>query len=158
MVDAGKFYLVDAGYPNRVGYLAPYKGFKYHQQQWRRGPAPSGDKELFNKAHSSLRSVIEQCFGMLKMKWRILLSVPSYKEEIQSDIILACCALHNYIVDHDRDDIDLVVSKYLGRFCMGATDDDNEEESREADEVDDDINMNVVRDEIAREYFMSQQR
>jgi hypothetical protein len=41
---------------------------------------------------------------------------------------------------------------------MGATDDDNEEESREADEVDDDINMNVIRDEIAREYFMSQQR
>jgi hypothetical protein len=95
---------------------------------------------------------------MLKMKWRILLSVPPYKEEIQSDIILACCALHNYIVDHDSDDIDLVVSKYFGRFCMGDTDNDNEEESREADEVDDDIDMNVVRDEIACAYFMSQQK
>jgi hypothetical protein len=26
----GKFYLVDSGYPNRKGYLAPYKGTKYH--------------------------------------------------------------------------------------------------------------------------------
>ena len=57
---AGKFYLVDAGYPNRPGYLSPYKGCKYHQQQWRRGPAPSGEREVFNKVHSSLRSVIEQ--------------------------------------------------------------------------------------------------
>ena len=75
---AGKFYLVDAGYPNRPGYLSPYKGCKYHQQQWRRGPAPSGEREVFNKAHSSLRSVIEQSFGVLKMKWRLLLAVPSY--------------------------------------------------------------------------------
>ena len=26
VVNAGKFYLVDAGYPNRPGYLAPYRG------------------------------------------------------------------------------------------------------------------------------------
>ncbi|RLM57837.1 uncharacterized protein C2845_PM18G08110 [Panicum miliaceum] len=26
----GKFYLVDSGYPNLPGYLAPYKSTKYH--------------------------------------------------------------------------------------------------------------------------------
>jgi len=26
----GKYYIVDAGYPNRPDYLAPYKGEKYH--------------------------------------------------------------------------------------------------------------------------------
>ncbi|XP_024310800.1 uncharacterized protein LOC112268853 isoform X1 [Brachypodium distachyon] len=26
----GKYYLVDASYPNRLGYLAPYKGERYH--------------------------------------------------------------------------------------------------------------------------------
>jgi hypothetical protein len=26
----GKHYLVDSGYPNRPGYLAPYKSTKYH--------------------------------------------------------------------------------------------------------------------------------
>jgi hypothetical protein len=27
---SGKYYLVDSGYPNRTGYLAPYKGSTYH--------------------------------------------------------------------------------------------------------------------------------
>jgi hypothetical protein len=26
----GKYYLVDSGYPNRPGYLIPYKSTKYH--------------------------------------------------------------------------------------------------------------------------------
>jgi hypothetical protein len=26
----GKYYLVDSGYPNRIGYLAPFKGSTYH--------------------------------------------------------------------------------------------------------------------------------
>jgi hypothetical protein len=33
----GKYYCVDAGYPNRPGYLAPYKGQRYHIPDWRRG-------------------------------------------------------------------------------------------------------------------------
>ena len=31
----GKFYLVDSGYLNRPGYLAPYKGTKYHVWEYR---------------------------------------------------------------------------------------------------------------------------
>jgi hypothetical protein len=34
--------MVDAGYPNRLGYLAPYKGQMYHVPDWRRGATPSG--------------------------------------------------------------------------------------------------------------------
>ncbi|XP_038704636.1 uncharacterized protein LOC120000575 [Tripterygium wilfordii] len=31
----GKYYLVDAGYPNQRGYLAPYKGQRYHlEKKW----------------------------------------------------------------------------------------------------------------------------
>ncbi|GMP98005.1 hypothetical protein CsSME_00046050 [Camellia sinensis var. sinensis] len=29
--EEGKYYLVDSGYPNRIGYLAPFKGSRYHQ-------------------------------------------------------------------------------------------------------------------------------
>jgi hypothetical protein len=43
--------------------------------------------------------VIERCFGVLKMKWRILLNMPSYPMEKQSKIIIACMALHNFIRD-----------------------------------------------------------
>ena len=64
----GKYYLVDAGYPNQSGYLAPYKGQKYHLPEFRQGRLPSGKKEVFNHAHSSLRNVIERFFGVLKMK------------------------------------------------------------------------------------------
>jgi hypothetical protein len=33
-VVVGKYYLVDSMYPNRLGYLAPYKGTKYHLQEY----------------------------------------------------------------------------------------------------------------------------
>jgi hypothetical protein len=65
---AGKFYLVDSGYPNRQGYLAPYRGTKYHLPEFQQGPMPRGKKEVFNFAHSSLRNVIERSFGVLKNK------------------------------------------------------------------------------------------
>jgi len=31
------------------------------------------------------------------MKWRMMKEVPSYAPHIQSQIIVACCALHNFI-------------------------------------------------------------
>jgi hypothetical protein len=40
------------------------------------------------------------------MKWRILLSLPSFSLRKQSKIIIACMVLHNFIQDsviHDRD-------------------------------------------------------
>jgi len=88
---------VDSGYANREGYLAPYKGTKYHLQEYRNAAAPQGMEETFNYAHSSLRNVIERSFGVLKMKWRMLDKIPSYACHKQSMIIVACCALHNFI-------------------------------------------------------------
>ena len=95
----GKFYLVDSGYPNRRGYLAPYKGTKYHLPEFWSGPRPSGKKEVFNHLHSSMRNVIERSFGVLKMKWTILLHLPSYPMLKQAKIIHAWIALHNFIRD-----------------------------------------------------------
>jgi hypothetical protein len=94
---AGKYYLVDSGYANRIGYLAPYKGSKYHLQEFQNAAEPEGKEELFNYAHSSLRNVIERAFGVLKQKWRILNHIPSYPPETQTHIIVACMALHNFI-------------------------------------------------------------
>jgi hypothetical protein len=61
--------MVDVGYPNRPGYLSPYKGKRYHVPEWRKGPAPIGEQEHFNHLHSSIRNVVELSFGMWKMKW-----------------------------------------------------------------------------------------
>ena len=75
----------------------PYKGTKYHLQEYRDAPEPQGKKETFNYAHSSFRNVIERSFGVLKMKWRMLEKISSYAPHKQSQIIVACCALHNFI-------------------------------------------------------------
>ncbi|KAA0031842.1 retrotransposon protein [Cucumis melo var. makuwa] len=54
------YYLCDAGYPNAEGFLAPYRGQRYHLQEWRGDAnAPTNAKEYFNMKHSSARNVIE---------------------------------------------------------------------------------------------------
>jgi hypothetical protein len=50
---------VDAGYANSEGFLAPYRGYRYHRSEWRRGYTPSNKQELFNMRHSMARNVIE---------------------------------------------------------------------------------------------------
>ncbi|KAH7837203.1 hypothetical protein Vadar_010948 [Vaccinium darrowii] len=96
--EQGKFYLVDAGYPNAVGYLAPYKGYRYHQEEFIRGLRPINDgREYFNRAHFSLCSVIERTFGVWKKRFRILENMPMYSLKTQVQIILASIVIHNFI-------------------------------------------------------------
>ena len=108
VVNLGKYYLVDAGYPNRDGYLAPYKGERYHVPDFQRGSPPNTPKEKFNKIHSSKRNCIERTFGVWKMKWQILLKMPSYSTETQKMIVAATMALHNYVRFHDKSDLHFV--------------------------------------------------
>ncbi|KAK3150817.1 hypothetical protein QOZ80_3AG0238170 [Eleusine coracana subsp. coracana] len=93
----GKYYMVDAGYPNRPGYMAPYKGQRYHVPDWRRGAAPRGEQETFNYHHSRTRNVVERTFGVWKQKWRILFKMPSYPISKQKMIVAATMCLHNFI-------------------------------------------------------------
>jgi len=58
----GKYYLVDDGYSNKYEYLGPYKGERYHLQDFRRRGQPRNRQEVFNGAHSSLRNVIKCSF------------------------------------------------------------------------------------------------
>ena len=101
---ADKYYLVDAGYPNRKGFLAPYKGERYHQAEFQRGEPPSNANEEFNKVHSSLRSVIERSFGVWKNRWAILRSMPQFSMSMQTAIVGGSMAIHNFIRrNSDRD-------------------------------------------------------
>lgn len=47
--------------------------------------------------HSSARNMIERCFGVLKMRWAILISPPFYPIRTVNRIVMACCLLHNLI-------------------------------------------------------------
>ncbi|XP_028091342.1 uncharacterized protein LOC114291677 [Camellia sinensis] len=97
----GKYYLVDTGYTNMIGFLAPYHSKQYHLDQFRGcRHQPNGYKELFNYHHSSLRNVIERCFGVLKNHFPILKSMPNYMQVRQG----TCCACHNRIRMHFAND------------------------------------------------------
>ncbi|KAL4034852.1 hypothetical protein IC575_003521 [Cucumis melo] len=97
-VPKGYYYLCDAGYPNAEGFLAPYRGQRYHLQEWRGATnAPTNAKEYFNMKHSSARNVIERAFGVLKGRWAILRGKSYYPLQVQCRTILACALLHNLI-------------------------------------------------------------
>ncbi|KAL5556591.1 hypothetical protein UlMin_038827 [Ulmus minor] len=95
---------LDVGYPQIKGFLGPYKNERYHLQVFRQSGQPEGYKEVFNHAHSFLRSVIERTFGVWKKKWKILRYMPSYSFEKQVKIIITTMTFHKYIRRHTKHD------------------------------------------------------
>ncbi|XP_042396558.1 uncharacterized protein LOC121986671 [Zingiber officinale] len=67
---------------------------------------PTNAKELFNFRYASLRDIIERAFGVLKKRFPIIASgtEPHYEIDIRTDIILACCILHNFLMEVDPDE------------------------------------------------------
>ncbi|XP_048630292.1 putative nuclease HARBI1 [Brassica napus] len=104
----GKYYLVDSGYPTRTGYLGPHRNMRYHLGQFATGGPPVSARELFNRKHSGLRSVIERTFGVCKAKWRILDRHPKYGLVKWIKLVTVTMALYNFIRDSHRKDHDFV--------------------------------------------------
>ncbi|KAK5836916.1 hypothetical protein PVK06_012721 [Gossypium arboreum] len=96
----GKYYLANAGYGIRNGYITPYSGVWYHLKDFS-AQGPENTKELFNLRHLSLRITIERVFGILKKRFRVLDAEPFWNLQIQVDIVLACCIIHNNIMGFD---------------------------------------------------------
>ncbi|KAK6156513.1 hypothetical protein DH2020_010761 [Rehmannia glutinosa] len=102
----GKYYVVDSGYTNFPGFLSPYHGERYHLPEWVGSNSnPSIMKELFNRRHATVRNIIERCFGSLKKRFAIIKGLmPNYKLPMQTDIVIACCVIHNFVRKHCMDD------------------------------------------------------
>lgn len=110
---------MDAGYTNGEGFLAPFRGQRYHLNTWLSGHQPEKAEEYFNMKHSAARNIIERCFGVVKKRWAILRSPSFYPIRTQNKIILACCLLHNFIrkeLSNDPFDVD--------EFVLNNEDDD----------------------------------
>ncbi|RWR96010.1 putative nuclease HARBI1 [Cinnamomum micranthum f. kanehirae] len=75
-VPTGKFYLVDGGYANTRGFVAPYRA----------------------------RNVVERTFAVLKQRFPILKTAPRYPLNTQAKIVVACCVMHNYIKQWNYND------------------------------------------------------
>lgn len=76
--------LADSAYKNTTYVITPYRD---------NGHLTRVQKQ-FNFKHSSTRVYIEQAFGLLKGRFRILKHVNIYRTELIPTLIVACCVLH----------------------------------------------------------------
>ncbi|KAK1258384.1 hypothetical protein QJS04_geneDACA007000 [Acorus gramineus] len=141
----GKYYLVDAGYTNRRGFLAPYRNVRYWLGDYRRGSGPRNKEELFNYFHSSLRNVIERTFGVWKARFPILKKMAPYPFGIQVRIVAATMAIHNYIRMSNLTDA------LFERYQNTAVEDENATEQQYpiVQPDNEQAEMNATREEIA---------
>ena len=70
---------------------------------------PNEQQMSFNYLHSKMRVIVENCFGLLKGKWKILGTTIRFKKLIKKvvDITRACMVLHNICIGEDIPDLDL---------------------------------------------------
>jgi hypothetical protein len=95
----GKFYLVDVGYRAKPGFLPPFRGVRYHLNEWGNNMVQN-KKELFNHRHSSLRHTVERAFRSLKRRFKILDDATSFFPfAVQVEIVVACCIIHNWVIE-----------------------------------------------------------
>ncbi|WZY89191.1 putative nuclease HARBI1 [Brassica napus] len=91
-VPQGKYYIVDSKYQNLPGFIAPYRG------------GVSEPKGVFNERHKVLHRAVDRALGALKERFPILLSAPPYPLQTQVKLVIAACALHNYVRLEKPDD------------------------------------------------------
>ena len=82
----------DAAYPNYPWLIKPFPGRNLNARETN-----------FNFVHSSTRMIIEQAFGLLKARWRILLKRQDTQFENMHYVISACFILHNICLNNKDD-------------------------------------------------------
>ena len=93
--------------------------------------------------------MIERSFGVLKMKWRVLLHMPSFPVEKQKKIIIACIALHNFIRDSALSDELFQMCDEDEEYMPEVDSSSSEEEVHNSGPSSDDVDMCAFRDFIA---------
>jgi hypothetical protein len=109
----GKYYLVDAGYGAKPGFLPPFRVVRYHLNEFGQNPVQN-EKELFNLRHSTLHVTVERAFGSLKRRFKVKKkrrfkvlddAKPFFPFKTQVDIVAACCIIHNWVIEDERDEL-----------------------------------------------------
>ncbi|WVZ58505.1 hypothetical protein U9M48_008776 [Paspalum notatum var. saurae] len=117
----GKFYLVDAGYGTKPGFLPLFRGVQYHLNEWGNNPMQN-EKELFNLKHSSLRVTVERAFGSLKRRFKILDdATPYFSFTTQVEIVVACCIIHNWIIQDGCDEFIIPEQNWMPTYSHASS-------------------------------------
>nr|XP_054919808.1 putative nuclease HARBI1 [Dermacentor andersoni] len=106
-VQDGEYLLGDSAYPLEPWLLTPAPGH----------PAPHTPEGRYNAAHTSARSAVERCIGVMKSRFRCLQRHRAlhYGPKKAATIVAACAALHNLCIDEDV--------PHTGRVYSGDDDD-----------------------------------
>lgn len=84
-----------------------YKCTNYVLTPYRDNGHLSRVQKNYNYKHSATRVYIEQCFGLLKGRFRILKHVNIYNTEFIPKLIIACCVLHNICIEQRDNGIEI---------------------------------------------------
>lgn len=149
----GKYYLVDTKYSNIPGFIAPYPQATYSKLVFNGGFHPQDASELFNQRHSGLHNVARSTFAALKERFPILMAAPPYPLATQVKLLVAACALHNFICEESPND--WIFKMFEEEEVMPQVDDpmpplEIEEPLMNAEEME---NASQVRDAIATEMW-----
>lgn len=105
-VPHGKFYLVDAVYGAKPGFLPPFRDVTYHSNEWGewRNNHVQDARKLFNLRHSSLQVTTERAFSSLKRRFKVLDDgIPFFPSATQVDVVMVCVILHNWVLSKGTD-------------------------------------------------------
>ena len=139
----GYYVLGDAGFPAERMVLTPYRRVRYHLKEWGQGnQRPRTPAELFNRRHSSARSIVERTFGVVKARFRILTTMRPYSFTKQCKMVQACFVLHNFIRRH----ADLGVDE---EFTLRVRPEEPNGSEEEEIEDESDVDIRGFRDYIA---------
>ncbi|KAH7714377.1 nuclease HARBI1-like protein [Aphelenchoides avenae] len=84
------FFIGDSAFPLTLDMMKPYPSAAANASLRRR---------VYNYRLCRARRVIENVFGMMAARWRILLGTISTNAERADDIVEATCCLHNFLID-----------------------------------------------------------